>query len=397
MNTRMRKSANRYAMRILLCTVVCLFTLSTMMMTAYAESEGGESAAAPTTQESTPAVQQSDTPAGQQNDTPATEQSDTPAGQQSDTPAEQQNDTPAGQQSDTSAEQQSDTPAGQQSDTPAEQQSDTPAGQQNDTPADQQSETTTTPSVGSDVQMQRTAAAASEQTGTAAGEENPDEPVSEDQVEVEAYAIPAGSAYIHEISKEVKYNNSAENHGNAINQAMADALTYLTDLYSDPESDAEFVATIVVQDGQYLDGLHLSTATEDSLFSKLISDLLGAKKDSTKEATIRVVAHDAIVENELGQIIEINAQSEGNVKLEGGIHIDVKGLNTLLAGLYLSTRDTVSIQNAASVEYYGTQQNDTINLTVSNIEGGENQAYIKVDSGAGNDTVVLEVRRKPNV
>ena len=71
-------------MRILLCTVVCLFALSTMMMTAYAESEGGESAAAPTTQESTPAVQQSDTPAGQQNDTPATEQSDTHAGQQGD-------------------------------------------------------------------------------------------------------------------------------------------------------------------------------------------------------------------------------------------------------------------------------------------------------------------------
>ena len=82
-------------MRILLCTVVCLFALSTMLVPAYAESEGGESTGTPTTQESTPVVQQNDTPATQQSDTPATQQSDTPATQQSDTPATEQNDTPA--------------------------------------------------------------------------------------------------------------------------------------------------------------------------------------------------------------------------------------------------------------------------------------------------------------
>ncbi|MGN0184805.1 MAG: hypothetical protein ACI4AL_06775, partial [Aristaeellaceae bacterium] len=218
---------------------------------------------------------------------------------------------------------------------------------------------------------------------------------------MEAYAIPAGSAYIHEISKEVKYSNSADNNGNAINEAMADALTYLRDLYSDDQSDEDRVATIVVQDGLYLGGLNLSEEGEDNVLANLIKELLGVKNSSSKggQLTIRIVAHDAIVEDEQGKIVEINAQSEGNVKLEGGININIDGLNTMLAGLYLSTRDTVSIKNAGSVVYYGTQQDDTINLSVSDIAGSTEAGsiHIKVDSGSGNDTVTLEVRRKPTV
>ena len=218
-------------------------------------------------------------------------------------------------------------------------------------------------------------------------------------MEVEAYAIPAGSAYIHEISKEVKYTNSADNNGNAINEAMTDALTYLRDQYkAAPEEDR--VATIVVQDGQYLGGLNLEQQSSGSLIAGLIKDLLDLKKDNANggELTLRVVAHDAVVEDEQGKIVQINAQSEGNVKLDGGVNINIQGLNTLLAGLYLSTRDLVSIRNAGSVEYYGTQQNDTINLSVTDITGStDGTIHIKVDSGDGNDTVILEVRRKPNV
>ena len=218
-------------------------------------------------------------------------------------------------------------------------------------------------------------------------------------MEVEAYAIPAGSAYIHEISKEVKYTNSADNNGNAINEAMEYALTYLRD-----HADAERVATIVVQDGLYLGGLNMSEDTTGNVLASLIKGLLGVDSNNPTngELTVRVVAHDAIVEDDQGNIVAINAESQGNVKLEGSINIDINeidGLNILLAGLYLSTRDAVNIKNADSVAYYGTQQNDTINLSVSNITGstGEGQPHIMVDSGAGNDTVTLEVRRKPNV
>ena len=238
-------------------------------------------------------------------------------------------------------------------------------------------------------------------SNSASGEDNPAEPevpIPEDQVEVEAYAIPAGSAYIHEISKERKYENSADNNGNAINEAMTEALTYLRDQAKDDQYGESFVATIVVQDGQYLGGLDLEKETGGSLFTELIQDILDLKqKGNSSNLTLRVVAHDAIVE-ENGKITEINANSEGNVKLEGGININIEGLNTILAGLYLSTRDLVSIKNAGSVEYYGTQQNDTINLRVSDIAGStDGTIHIKVDSGDGNDTVTLEVRRRPNV
>jgi len=181
---------------------------------------------------------------------------------------------------------------------------------------------------------------------------------------------------------------------------MADALTYLSDLYRDEQSDAERTATIVVQDGSYLGGLNLSEESEDNALVTLITELLNLKNSSATggDMSIRIVAHDAIVEDDSGNIVEINAQSQGNVKLEGGINIDIDGLNTLLAGIYLSTRDTISIDNADSVEIYGTEQDDTINLSVSNIEGGAaGEIHVKVDSGGGNDKVNVEVRRTPTV
>ena len=51
------------------------------------------------------------------------------------------------------------------------------------------------------------------------------------------------------------------------------------------------------------------------------------------------------------------------------------------------------------MEYYGTRQDDTIRISVSNIPGSTepDKIHIKVDSGDGNDTVTLEVRRRPNV
>ena len=387
MNARQKAAIKMRAMRMFICTVVFLFAFSAMLAftvpmqtIAYAESEGADLTGTTAEQVSTSTTAEGTSTAAEGTSTAAEGTSTAAEG----TATTAEGTATAAEGTSTAAEGTS---------TAAEGTSTT------------QESTATTPPASNGVQGDGAAAAA---TGVlaagAAGEDNPAEPVPsipEDQVEVEAYAIPAGSAYIHEISKEVKYNNSADNNGNAINEAMADALTYLRDLYKDEQSGAERIATIVVQDGLYLGGVNLGQESSDSLLSSLVKELLNLKNSSSDggELTIRVVAHDAIVEDEQGRIVDINAQSQGNVKLEGGININVNGLNTLLAGLYLSTRDTVSIKNAGSVEYYGTEQDDTINLSVSNIEGSTdaNTIHIRVDSGAGNDTVNVEVRRKPNV
>ena len=367
MKARMRQRAKRHAMRMLICTAMCLFALSAMMVTAYA-TDGEESTATTTVtdlaSESTNTV--SDTPTDTSKD--------------ADEPTDEPKDT--GTPTDTSKD----------------------ADEPTDNSEDAADSTDTTSAAGDGAQNSvasaapANAAAVSVQSASAAGEDNPAEPEPAGE-EVEAYAIPAGSAYIHEISKEVKYNNSVDNNGNAINEAMKDALTYLLD-----HAEAERVATIVVQDGLYLGGVDLRDEGENTGLASLITKLLGVEdgNPANGELTIRVVAHDAIVEDDQGNIVAINAESQGNVKLEGGINININeidGLNILFAGLYLSTRDAVNIKNADSVAYYGTQQNDTINLSVSNITGstGEGQPHIMVDSGAGNDTVTLEVRRKPNV
>ena len=387
MNTG-HKTAIKRTMRMLFCTVVLLLAFGAMLtftvpMQTLAWAESEEAPLAGTTAE--PAAETEELPA--EAESPAAETEEPSAGPAG-TPAEAENTPAEAENTPTAAE---DTTAATE---------DTTAAAENT--ATTQEEQPAAASAGSGTQGDGVAAVTL--SGAAAGEDNPAEPepsIPEDQVEVEAYAIPAGSVYIHEISKEVKYSNSADNNGNAINEAFADALTYLGDLYRDEQSGAERTATIVVQDGLYLDGVNLSRESGNSLLTKLITDLLELKTNSSYggDLTIRIVAHDAIVEDEQGKIVEINAGSQGNVKLEGGINIDIDGINLMLAGLYLSTRDTVSINNAGSVEYYGTVQDDSINLNVSNIKGstGADQYHIILDSGAGNDTVNVEVRRRPNV
>ena len=43
MNARMKEKAKRRAMRMLICTVMCLFALSSLMVTAYATDGEGSS------------------------------------------------------------------------------------------------------------------------------------------------------------------------------------------------------------------------------------------------------------------------------------------------------------------------------------------------------------------
>ena len=233
-------------------------------------------------------------------------------------------------------------------------------------------------------------------TGSPDTEQTPAEPepsIPEDQVEKEPYAIPEGSAYIYEISKEYQYKNTAES--NAINDALEGALTYLRDLYTgEGNSQTERIATIVVQDGTYQGGIGANQSGSNSVIESLILEILNLKQSSadTSDMTIRIASHDSIEEDENGRITQIHAGSEGNVKVEGTIDIAFNGLNILLAGLYLSTRDAVNISNADSVKYFGTRQDDVVNLNVS---GVSDEVYI--DTGTGNDTVNADLYKQANV
>ena len=64
----------------------------------------------------------------------------------------------------------------------------------------------------------------------------------------------------------------------------------------------------------------------------------------------------------------------------------------MLAGLYLSTRGMVNVEGADSVTYYGTTQDDVIDMTVRNVADS-----VKVDTGKGDDRVDVRVEKRPNL
>lgn len=64
----------------------------------------------------------------------------------------------------------------------------------------------------------------------------------------------------------------------------------------------------------------------------------------------------------------------------------------MLAGLYLSTRGMVNVEGADSVTYYGTTQDDVIDMTVRNVTDS-----VKVDTGKGDDRVDVRVEKRPNL
>ena len=88
-----------------------------------------------------------------------------------------------------------------------------------------------------------------------------DEPIGSGDV-VEAYAIPAGKAYIKEIGADISYANDATN--NAITNALKDALTYIKSLYQEPGTPSEKTATIVVGNGVYQNGLSIAGSDADT-------------------------------------------------------------------------------------------------------------------------------------
>ena len=64
----------------------------------------------------------------------------------------------------------------------------------------------------------------------------------------------------------------------------------------------------------------------------------------------------------------------------------------MLAGLYLSTRGMVNVEGADSVTYYGTTQDDVIDMTVRNVADS-----VKVDTGKGDDRVDVRAEKRPNL
>ena len=86
------------------------------------------------------------------------------------------------------------------------------------------------------------------------------------------------------------------------------------------------------------------------------------------------------------------ADGEGGAQLEGDININFEGIDVVLAGLYLSTRGMVNVEGADSVTYYGTTQDDVIDMTVRNVTDS-----VKVDTGKGDDRVDVRAEKRPNL
>ncbi len=224
----------------------------------------------------------------------------------------------------------------------------------------------------------------------AAGAESGAEVTGQDD-EVEIYDLPAGSAYILEIGEDFVFTNTAE--GNAVQNAMKDALTYIRSLYEDGETHPDRTATIVVQDGTYEGGLNLDSE-QNNVLTDLIMEILGLQQNSANSSiplNLRIVAHDAFTMSDSGEI-SFHADSAGNVNLEGDINVQLQNLNLSLAGIYLSTRGLIKVKNADSVTYYGTVRDDSVELEVSRVGGA-----VRVDTGAGNDSVKAAVSKRPNV
>ncbi len=206
--------------------------------------------------------------------------------------------------------------------------------------------------------------------------------------ETKDYELPAGSAYIYEIGDVVQYTNTDE--GNAIQNALADALTYITQTKSVDTNQR--TATIVVSDGTYQGGLKLDRADEtNSVLETLINQILQLQTTESEAVNLRIVAADSFDTDENGNL-EFHANSAGNVKLEGDISFAMENLNLLLAGIYLSTHGTVTTDGLTSLELQGTSRDDTIQMKTSNTS-----ELVKVDSGKGNDVLELDINKKTDI
>jgi len=200
----------------------------------------------------------------------------------------------------------------------------------------------------------------------------------------ETYSVPSGSVTIQGIGE--TYSNDSTS--NAIQKAVEKAIQYAT-------VNTSHTSTIVVKNGTYEGGLTIDTTEKSSLGQLLagyISEAVAGGGSVTKEdIVLRIIAEDIIGEN--GSLLE-NTYSSGDAQMIGDINIS--GLNVVLAGIYLSTKGSLSIKDAGSFEYIGTAQDDRVSMNIDNVsDGNANTTDIKIDSGGGDDDIEAKIVQAP--
>ncbi len=187
--------------------------------------------------------------------------------------------------------------------------------------------------------------------------------------EVPEYQIPDGSAYIIG-SEDTVYNNTAAQ--NAIQQAIEAA-----------KASAQDKVTIVVNDGVYTGGIsYIVSAPEGGEGEE------GAGEG--KKILLQIIAADAYTTNEETGDITANANSAGGVQTEGEMNFD--GLDVLLAGIYLSLKDKITVKDADNVTYFGTSLDDEVTLELDRVT-----ETVTIDMGDGNDVLDLSVKQSPTL
>ncbi|NLF46195.1 MAG: hypothetical protein GX581_08970, partial [Syntrophomonadaceae bacterium] len=184
------------------------------------------------------------------------------------------------------------------------------------------------------------------------------------------YQIPEGSAYILG-SEDTVYENTAAQ--NAIQQAIEAA-----------KASAAEKVTIIVNNGVYTGGITivLSDSTEEE-----------TEEGSTEPAgkmLLQIIAADAYTMDEETGEITANANSAGGVATEGAWNFD--GYDLLLAGIYLSLKDKVTVKNADNVTYFGTSLDDDVTLELDQVS-----ETVTIDMGDGDDVLDLSVKQSPTV
>lgn len=207
-----------------------------------------------------------------------------------------------------------------------------------------------------------------------------------------------------------RYDNNES--ANAIQQAVDAAI-----------AAGQKYITVVVQDGTYTGGLNIDNSGNESIVVNIVahdayehSETDGSINTSSETAdgddkapeavypvpTVTDTNGDTVIDN-----AAINTGSSGGVKLEGGV--SVKNVELLLAGIYLTLKEQqenkeatesaaaeennqdIKVENADNFTYYGTSQDDTVNISLTDVKNA------KVDSGDGNDVIEVDTTTSPNV
>jgi hypothetical protein len=187
---------------------------------------------------------------------------------------------------------------------------------------------------------------------------------------VPEYQIPEGSAYIFG-SEATVYENTATQ--NAIQQAIEAA-----------KATAASNVTIIVNNGVYTGAIQITAPAPAEGESE------GEVATPADNVLYSIIAADAFTKDESSGEITANANSAGGVGVEGDLNFE--GIDVLLAGIYLSLKNTIKVSDADNVAYYGTGLSDEVKLELSGVTDS-----VTIDMGGGDDVLDLSVKQSPTV